>query len=113
MSLHARVNMVVALKAEARPLIARCRLKPAGQPGFYVNDCGDLGLVICGVGRVNAGLVVKRIHGTFTDEAAAAWLNIGIAGHGTELPGTALLVCVVLERTSGRRLYPRGSGSCC
>jgi hypothetical protein len=103
-----RVNMVVALKAEARPLIARYDLKPAGQSGFY--SSGDLGLrlVISGVGRANASRAVERIHQDCVDDAPAAWLNIGIAGHGTALPGTALLADEVLERASGRRLYPRG-----
>ncbi len=108
MSSRARVNMVVALKAEARPLIARYDMKPAGQSGFYSSSGLDLGLVICGVGRINASRAVERIH-RVCDDAPAAWLNVGVAGHGTAQPGTALLAHEVLERASGRRLFPRGA----
>ncbi len=109
MSSRVRVNMVVALLAEATPLIARYDLKSTRSRGFYASSSNDLALVICGVGRVNASRAVERIHRTCVDDAPAAWLNVGVAGHGTALPGTALLAHEVLERASGRRLFPRGA----
>ena len=110
MSSHARVNVVVALKAEARPLLRRYNLKPAGQSGLYANESGDLGLMVGGVGRTHASRAVGLIHHTGIDSAPTAWLNVGIAGHGSAPPGTALLAREVLERASGRCLYPRGDG---
>jgi adenosylhomocysteine nucleosidase len=104
----AHVNMIVALKAEARPLIAKYRLLPlANQRGLFATSAGDIALVICGVGRANAARAVERMY-RFRADIDAAWLNVGIAGHGSEPPGSALLVREILERASGCVTYPAG-----
>ena len=99
--------MIVALKAEARPLVARFRLGPCGQPGVYGDGLGDITLSVCGVGRRNAARAVERLQGT-GNRRPSAWLNVGVAGHGDERPGTALIVREVIERSTGLRVYPAG-----
>ena len=102
-----RLSVIVALKAEARPLVTRLRLRSRGQPGVYCDGRGDITLSVCGVGRRNAARAVERLHET-GDRHPSAWLNVGVAGHGDETPGTALIVRKVLERSTGLRVYPAG-----
>ena len=101
--------MIIALKAEARPLVARYRLEPAsGQRGVYFSDGGKIALAISGVGRRNAASAVERLYGMRTAGTPSAWLNVGIAGHASEARGTALIAHEVLERSTGLRVYPCG-----
>ena len=101
-----RVNLVVALSAEAQPLIDHFRLAQAVRSGSFrrfANQEHGLALAISGVGRVNAAAAVACLA---ADSGNEAWLNVGIAGHG-ELPlGEARMAHKIHCTSSGRNWYP-------
>lgn len=101
-----RVHLVVALRAEAQPIIEHFRLSPVsrGAP-FRVFLSGDEGfaLVISGSGRVAAGAAVAHLAGYGDD---AGWLNVGVAGHGDRPLGAVVLAHRIRDSHSGRAWYP-------
>lgn len=100
------INLVVALKAEAAPLIESLGLKRDGAPlpfELWRND--DLQLVVCGMGALRAAGAVGWLAGQPSD-SSQAWLNVGIAGHSTCSRGTLLVATKLIHRTSARCAYP-------
>ena len=105
-----QVNLVVALSCEARPLIQRLNLKQAKSiAGFrlYGNRQG-VNLIVSGVGKLATAAACGYLAGSQADEqaAAAAWLNVGIAGHRNMPLGEGALVHKVIDQSSGRVRYP-------
>ena len=106
------INLLVALQAEAKPLIAHFRLK--GLPpiaGFrcYGND--QINLLVTGVGGVAmaAGVMAQGLAGLSTGEAIPSpvgWINIGIAGHQTLPLGSLTRVGKITDHGSGLCWYP-------
>ena len=102
--------LVVALAAEARPLLAPHRLR--GVSGHPYRICADeqTHLIVSGVGKVAAAAATAYLRALIGD-APAAWLNIGIAGHGSQAVGTALLAHKVVDIASGKLFYPTFTAS--
>jgi adenosylhomocysteine nucleosidase len=100
-----RINLAVALPAEAKPLIRAFGLRrrqPDGAAPLYVG--GDLALVLTGAGA--EAMQRGVIH--LSEYAAGGerhWLNVGIAGHGSLAVGECLLAESVVERSSGGRWH--------
>ena len=100
-------NLVVALQAEARPIIEALDLvqdRPAGMFPVYCN--GGLSLVVSGIGRACCAAAVIHLFHRTAQRADQAWLNIGIAGHQQVPIGSVLLASRITERASGRCWYP-------
>lgn len=99
------VDIVVALKAEARPLVAHFGLHTAPGCGACALYRGDLvRLIVSGVGRAAASAAVDQLrHLDGQTSARRAWLNIGLAGHGQLPPGSLLTATDVVDRASGKR----------
>ncbi len=86
------LRFVVALGAEARPLVARLRLERIpGHRDFPVFSRGRTALVISGVGKAAAAAAVSYLHRSMGDESPAAWINVGIAGHRRRPVGEAVV----------------------
>ena len=101
------LRFVVALEAEARPLIEQYRLAPGGgERGFKTFRRDDVALIVAGIGKVAAAAAVSRLHGVTGAERDAVWINVGIAGHGTRPVAEAVLAHKVVDRASGRAWYP-------
>ncbi|MCA8961724.1 MAG: hypothetical protein KDC38_14470, partial [Planctomycetes bacterium] len=78
----ADVNLVVALRAEAEPLIERFGLMPRRSGAFPTfdsapGDARSLRLVISGVGAIRAAAAVGYAHGLQEEAGIGAWLNVG------------------------------------
>jgi adenosylhomocysteine nucleosidase len=108
-----RINIAVALPAEAKPLIHAFGLRrrqPDTASPLYVG--GDLALVLTGTGA--AAMQRGVIHlSQYACGVSARWLNVGIAGHGSLAVGSCLLADSVNDRQTGRRWRlhaPRGLG---
>ena len=100
-------NLVVALQAEARPIIETLDLvqdRPAGIFPVYCN--GDLSLVVSGIGRIHCAAAVTHLFHRTAQRVDQAWLNIGIAGHQQVPIGSVLLASRITEHASGRSWYP-------
>ena len=97
--------LIVALAAEARPLLASYRLQ--GMSGHPYRICAgeQTHLIVSGVGKMAAAAATAYLRALIGD-TPAAWLNIGIAGHGSQAVGTALLAHKVVDAASGKPFYP-------
>lgn len=101
------LRFVVALEAEARPLIERYRLKhDRGADAFKVYRRDDTALIVSGIGKAAAAAATSFLHLAAGGERDAVWLNVGIAGHGTRPVGEALLAHKIIDRASDRSWYP-------
>jgi hypothetical protein len=109
------LHLLTALPCEARPLIARYRLRSLAEEGPLrlhegEGPGGRLRLVVAGVGRAASAAAVGWLAGRLGAEGGrpecAAWLNLGIAGHRRLPLGEARLVHRIVEPASGRAFYP-------
>ncbi len=101
------IYLVVALPAEAKPLIAHYGLKahtPAGP--FPVFRREAMVLVISGVGKINAAAGCAYLHALSGGRADAAWLNVGVAGHAQLPLGEIVLAHRIRDAGSARNWYP-------
>lgn len=98
------IHILVALPAEARPLIARFRLRQAVQAGglrIYRNDA--ITLAVTGMGRLAAATAVGFLA---AGGSASAWLNVGIAGHHQAAVGTPLVAHRIDDQATGQCWFP-------
>ena len=101
------MNLVVALRAEAEPLIEYFQLETGSARGLFTVYRGEsVWLVISGVGRVLAGAAVAHLHLVSGGKADVPWLNVGIAGHRQLSIGNLLLASRIVEPATGRSWYP-------
>ena len=101
------VNILVALRAEAKPLATFFRLARLNAPGeFPVYRAGPLSLVVSGVGKAAARAATRYLHGLDGAPQDPIWINIGIAGHGWLPTGEALLARCITDAASGARWHP-------
>ncbi len=101
------LRFVVALEAEARPIVERFRLaRDADDRSFKVFRGEQRVLIVSGVGKVAAAAATAHLSATCGGERDAVWLNVGVAGHGTRAVGEAVLAHKILDRASGRAWYP-------
>jgi adenosylhomocysteine nucleosidase len=97
---------VAALHCEAKPVIDRYRLRK--QPGlaFDVYHGDDMALVVSGIGKLASAAACAWIAALHEQQAALAWLNLGIAGAAEDDIGDAFLLHQVVDDDSGKRYYP-------
>lgn len=105
-AMKSRLNLVVAHKLEAQPLVAQFALKQiSASPLVYENTSG-LRLIVSGQGREASAAAVAQLFRVNGQDNAAAWLNIGIAGHQTKAVGEALLANKIVNCAGGSTIYP-------
>lgn len=101
------IRLVVALPAEARPLIQYFKLKPPAFHGLfpiYRND--QITLVISGIGKMAAAAATSYVHTVSGEHRNCAWLNVGVAGHAYRNCGQGLLANRIMDKTTGQCWYP-------
>ena len=101
------INLVVALKAEARPLIRHYELhdRHAGTT-FPVYLGTGMALVVSGPGKAAAAAATAWLQGITQGNKHNAWLNIGIAGHATYAIGDGRIANRITEHATDRSWYP-------
>ncbi len=103
------VNLVVAHRLEAERLIqwfGLSEISPRAEFPWFGNGEG-LSLVVTGSGAGRAAAGVRHLH---ERRPGCAWLNIGIAGHGSAAVGTGLLIHRIEDRSTGKRHWPSPTG---
>ena len=101
------IILVVALQAEARPIIEALGLVQDGPVGIFRVYCNDeVSLVVSGIGRSNCAAAVVHLFNRTAQSMDQAWFNIGIAGHQQVSIGSVLLASRITEQASGRSWYP-------
>lgn len=98
------INIVVALPAEARPLLDHFRLRDKQHnTAFPVYRNADMALIVSGPGKVAAAAATALLG----DSAAmTAWLNTGIAGHACHAIGSGFLAHRITDSATGTNWYP-------
>lgn len=97
------IHLLVALPAEAKPLIRAFELKRL-QPdaAFPRYGKGPLSLVVSGPGMEAAGGAAEFLR-QLNDDSSSYWINLGIAGHTLLEPGDCLLAENVCDAHSGQQ----------
>jgi nucleoside phosphorylase len=105
------VNLVVALPAEAKPVIAKFGLRRRPDRGFPLYQGKRLSLVLSGPGKAAAAAATRWLWAQTGYPGQAVWLNLGIAGHRDRPLGQAVLAARILDVDSGDQWdLPRRSG---
>ena len=85
---HFIMNFIVALQAEARPLIDKFKLQKSTKfKTFRIFHNTKHRLIVSGIGQVQAAAATGFLLGLLKDKAEAL-LNVGLAGHGKLTMGT-------------------------
>lgn len=101
------LNIVVALPAEARPLLNHFKLRDKqDNTAFPLYRNAEMALIVSGPGKVAAAAATAFLAGMATAPGTRAWLNIGIAGHVQHAIGTGFLAHRITDSTTGTRWYP-------
>ncbi len=102
-----QVNMVVAMPAEARPLVEAFALEPvAGCDPFQVYHGDRVSLIVSGPGMARAAAAagyLYRLNGGCREQG---WLNVGVGGHRAHPTGAAFLAHRVSDGLSLESWYP-------
>jgi hypothetical protein len=97
------INLVIALPAEAKPLIRLLKLqRDQVNMALPVYRQDHFQLVISGPGREAATQGVRYLH-SIQPNAEVKWFNIGICGHGSLELGTLILIDCIVDQQTGRR----------
>jgi len=100
------MNFVVALKAEATPLIECFKLAKESAPSPFPLFASDRHrLVLSGVGKELSAKATSYLSDRFP-QPNQAWLNFGLAGHGNLGLGTAFLANRILDEGGENAFYP-------
>lgn len=101
------VHLVVALDAEAKPLISWFGLKRQHPDrGFPVFRHAHVALVIAGPGKVNAAAATAHLHAACGFPRNALWANIGVAGHPELEIGATRVAHAVDDAATARSWFP-------
>lgn len=100
------LHVVVALRAEAKPLIDHYSLVRRNSHAFPIYDNQDIALILSGTGKVAAAAAAGYLHAQTGNHSCTGWLNIGIAGHGRRAIGDGVLVHKITDQTTARSWYP-------
>ena len=98
------INIVVAMKSEAKPLINFWKLKKINNLGkIYVNKKKKINLIISGIGKKKVeeatNILAKKNLNSF-------FLNIGIAGHKDLKLGEIILISKITDNKTNYNWYP-------
>jgi len=101
------MHLVVAMQAEALPLIAHYGLEEEDRRSMFpVYRSETVRLVISGVGKSMAAAATGYLHALAGSPQHMPWINAGIAGHGDLTIGKLVQACRISDRASGRNWYP-------
>jgi nucleoside phosphorylase len=98
---------VVALAAEARPLIEHLALRPRDTiEGLPVYERENIQLIVGGVGKAAAAAATALLHIRSGQERDMFWVNVGLAGHRHRDIGRGFLADRIEDLYSGKVWHP-------
>ena len=97
------INIVVAMKREAKPLIEYWNLKENSEK-FFTNKKKKINLIISGIGKTRSEKAAIYIAEKTSNNSF--FLNIGIAGHKSHKLGEAILVSKITDNSNKYSWYP-------
>jgi len=101
------LNLLIAHMPEAKPLLSQFALaEVARTPSpVFANDEG-IYLTVTGNGTDAMTTAIEALASWQGDHVAPAWLNIGIAGHGSAEVGSGFLINKINDALSGNAQFP-------
>jgi adenosylhomocysteine nucleosidase len=101
------LRFVVALQAEARPLVERFGMGVASEAPYPVYR-GDSGwLIVSGQGKAASAAATAYLHVIAGGAPGCAWLNVGLGGHGRRTLGEGVLAHKITDAAGGTSWYPQ------
>tara|TARA_Y200000002_G_scaffold360005_1_gene344928 strand:+ start:218 stop:1045 length:828 start_codon:yes stop_codon:yes gene_type:complete len=107
--MSSNAKWVVALKAEAKPIIKALGLNRIDKNvvfPVYKDKNARNWLVISGVGQKNVVAAVKYISEFSDSNGCSVWINIGIAGSSSDRYGELFLIDKITRASSDECFYP-------
>lgn len=99
--------LVVALQAEAQPLITRFGLRCESPMGmFRIYRSESMALVVSGVGKSLSAAATGYLCGCSDGWRNAPWINIGVAGHRTVDVGELIVANKIVDQSTAHSWYP-------
>jgi len=99
------ICFVIAYSAEAAALINYFKLEKQHQQEFPLYSAENISLVISGSGKSNAAAATAYLYGKTGFHRDAVWINLGIAGHAVDAPGSTYLASKVIDVATERVLH--------
>ena len=101
------VHFIVALPAEAKPLVSHYRLKRRpGDDAFAIFEKEGISLTVSGIGKAATANAIGYTQVLYGKRRNSVWLNIGVAGHHAAPLGSAWIGHKITDAETGRRWYP-------
>jgi len=104
---NAMLRFVVALPAEARPLVDRFGMALASESPFPVYRGPEAWLAVSGHGKAAAAAATAYLHLASVGALGRAWLNVGLGGHGQRTLGEGVVAHKISDAASGASWYPQ------
>ncbi|HEV2855024.1 MAG TPA: hypothetical protein VHC97_19685 [Thermoanaerobaculia bacterium] len=101
------LRFVVALPAEARPLVDRFGLEVASESPFPVYRSKEAWLIVSGHGKAASAAATAYLHLASGGAPGRAWLNVGLGGHGQRTLGEGVVAHKISDAASGASWYPQ------
>ncbi|HEY0514603.1 MAG TPA: hypothetical protein VGH73_22060 [Thermoanaerobaculia bacterium] len=101
------LRFVVALQAEARPLVERFGMAPAGETPFPIYRGEEAWLIVSGQGKAAAAAATAYLHLEGGGGMGRAWLNVGLGGHSQRRLGEGVVAHKISDAASGASWYPQ------
>ncbi len=99
--------LVVALQAEAQPLITHFGLRCESPMGmFRIYRSESMALVVSGVGKSLSAAATGYLCGCSDGWRNAPWINIGIAGHRNVDVGELIVANKIVDQSTAHSWYP-------
>ena len=99
--------LVVALQAEAQPLITHFGLRCESPMGmFRIYRSESMALVISGVGKSLSAAATGYLCGSSDGWRNAPWINVGVAGHRNVDVGELIVANKIVDQSTAHSWYP-------
>ena len=99
--------LVVALQAEAQPLITHFGLRCESPMGmFRIYRSESMALVVSGVGKSLSAAATAYLCGCSDGWRNAPWINIGVAGHRNVDVGELIVANKIVDQSTAHSWYP-------
>jgi len=103
------INLILALHAEAKPILNCFRLKKdVASRAFEIfsNSDRSINLIVAGIGKINTAATVSYLHQYSQANSATAYLNLGIAGSCHFSVGTIVAAEKITDVVMLKNYYP-------
>ncbi len=98
---------VCALHCEAKPVIDYYRLKKSHEErAFDLYRGDDMLCVVTGIGKLASAAACAWVAARCENEAALAWINLGVAGAAEHELGTLFVINKIVDADNGQSYYP-------